>query len=124
MNGSLFEYFITHAVTDRYNILCSLVAHDKKQLTYEYNEIIIGDRLMTEHVTTETLKALGVTLNFIEICLKLLDDNDDTRRLSYITDMKEIYKQISTTMTKLLSLKKTTETYDRNWWWMINGKNT
>ena len=28
-HGSLFEYFITHARTDRYNPMCSLVAHDK-----------------------------------------------------------------------------------------------
>ena len=27
LHGSLFEYFITHEGTDRYNILCYLVAH-------------------------------------------------------------------------------------------------
>ena len=27
--GILFEYFIAHSRTDRYNIICSLVAHDK-----------------------------------------------------------------------------------------------
>ena len=35
LHGSLFEYFITHARTDRYNIMCSLVANDKKQPAYE-----------------------------------------------------------------------------------------
>ena len=30
--GSLFEDFITHARTDRYNIMCSLGAHDKNNL--------------------------------------------------------------------------------------------
>ena len=30
LHGSLFEYFITHARTDRYNLLCYIVAHDKK----------------------------------------------------------------------------------------------
>ena len=29
LHGSLFEDFITHARTDRYNIMCSLVAHNK-----------------------------------------------------------------------------------------------
>ena len=29
-HGSMFEYFITHARTNRYNLMCSLVAHDKK----------------------------------------------------------------------------------------------
>ena len=30
LHGSLFEDFITHSRTDRYNLMCSLVAHDKK----------------------------------------------------------------------------------------------
>ena len=28
LHGSLFEDFITHARTDRYNLMCYLVAHD------------------------------------------------------------------------------------------------
>ena len=36
-HGSMFEDFITHAKTDRYNIMCYLVAHDKIQLAYEYD---------------------------------------------------------------------------------------
>ena len=28
LHGSLFEYFITNARTDKYNLMCSLVAHD------------------------------------------------------------------------------------------------
>ena len=31
LHGSLFEDFITHARTDRYDIMCSLVAHDKRK---------------------------------------------------------------------------------------------
>ena len=42
------------------------------------------------------------TLNFIEIWLKLLDDNYEARRVDYSTSMKEISKQIPTTMTKSL----------------------
>ena len=30
-NGTTFEYFITQARTDRYNIMCSLVARDRLQ---------------------------------------------------------------------------------------------
>ena len=36
LHGSLFEYFITHARTDRYNLMSSLVANDKKQPDCEY----------------------------------------------------------------------------------------
>ena len=34
LHGSLYEDFITHARTDGYNIMCSLVAHDKIQPAY------------------------------------------------------------------------------------------
>ena len=85
---SLFEDFITNARNDRYNILCCIVAHDKKQPAYEDDESIIGDRIIPKHVTTEALKALGSTINFIEIWLELLDDNYDARRVAYSTTMK------------------------------------
>ena len=52
LHGSLFEYFITHARTDRYNIMCSLVAHDKKLPAYEDDERIIGDSIIPKHATT------------------------------------------------------------------------
>ena len=52
LNGSLFEDFITHARTDRYNLMCSLVAHRKKLPAYEDDESSIGDRLLPKHVTT------------------------------------------------------------------------
>ena len=42
---------------------------------YEDKESSIGNRLIPKHMTTEALEALGATLNFIEIWLKLLDQN-------------------------------------------------
>ena len=55
LNGSLFEDFIKHARTDRYNIMSSLVAHDKIQLAYEDDESGILDRLIPKHATTGAL---------------------------------------------------------------------
>ena len=52
LHGSLFEDFITHARTDRYNIMCSIVVHDKKQPYYEDDESSIVDRLIPKYVTT------------------------------------------------------------------------
>ena len=52
---SLFEYFITHARTNIYDLMCSIVEHDKKQPAYEDDEISIGDRLITKHIITEAL---------------------------------------------------------------------
>ena len=53
-------------------------------------------------MTTESLEELGATLNYIEIYIKLLDDNYDARRVAYRTDTKEMFKQIPTTIIKPL----------------------
>ena len=44
LHGSRFEDFITQARTDQYNLMCSLVAHDRLKLYYKYDERIIVDR--------------------------------------------------------------------------------
>ena len=44
LNGSRFEDFLTQARTDRYNLMCYLVAHDRLQPDYEDDIISIGDR--------------------------------------------------------------------------------
>ena len=55
LHESLFEDFITHARTHRYNLMCSLVAHNKKLPSYEDDEISIGYRIIPEHMTIEPL---------------------------------------------------------------------
>ena len=54
-------------------------------------------------MTIEALETLGASFNFIEIWIKMLEENYDARRVSYSTSVKELFKQISTTMTKPLS---------------------
>ena len=44
LHGSMFEGIITQERTDRYNLMCSLVVHDRLQLDYKDDEISIGDR--------------------------------------------------------------------------------
>ena len=77
LHGSMFEYFITYARYDRYNIICSLVAHYQIQPAYEDYETSMGDISIPKIATKEALKALGDTLNFIDICRKLFFDNYD-----------------------------------------------
>ena len=100
LHGSLFEDFITHARTNRYDLMCSLVLHDKELPDYEDDESSIGDRIIPKHVTAEELEELGDTINFIDIWLKLLEENCDARRVAYITAMKMMSKQIPLTMIK------------------------
>ena len=54
--------------------MCSLVAHDRLQLDYEYDESI-GDREIPNDATIKTLKVLCDTIDFIDIWLKLLREN-------------------------------------------------
>ena len=105
-HGSMFEYFITNARTDRYTLMCSLVAHDKIQTAYEDDEISIGDRSIPKNATTKALKALGANLNFHDIWLKLFEDNYDAIFLAYITAIKDMFKQIPQIMTKPLTPKQ------------------
>ena len=102
----MFEVFITHARTERYNLMCSLVAHNIIQPDYEDSESSIGDRSIPKNETTKELKALGATLNFIDIWLKLFVDNYDARCVSYINATKEMFKQIPQNMSKALTPKE------------------
>ena len=104
LHGSIFEYFITHARTDRYNLMCSLVERDKMQPNYEDYERSIGDRSITKDATTKALKSLGATLKFIDIWLKLLRDNYDARCDEYFNAMKDMFNKIPQTMSQPLPL--------------------
>ena len=86
----MLEDFIKHARTDRYNLMCSIVSHDRKIPSYEDDEKNIGYKLITKHVTTEAIGTLGPTFNFIDICLKLLDEKYYAIRVAYSTSMKYI----------------------------------
>ena len=73
--GITFEDFITKAGTDRYNIMCSLVAHDRLQENKTDDEISIGDILIPIDATVKALKSLGATFNFIDTWLHNFCDN-------------------------------------------------
>ena len=77
-----------------------------KKSAYEDDEISIGDRSIPKNVTTKAFKALGATLNFIDIWLKLFIDNYDVICVAYITAMKDMFKQIPQTIIKALTPKQ------------------
>ena len=86
--------------------MCSLFAHDKIKPDYKYDEISIGDRSITKISTTKKLKALGATINFIDIWLKLFVENYDARCVAYINAMKKMFKKTPQTMIKALTPKQ------------------
>ena len=65
--GTTFTGLITQARTDRYNIMCSLFAHDRMQENKPDDESSIGDRVIPNDATVKSLKSLGATFNFIDI---------------------------------------------------------
>ena len=90
-HGKMFEDFITHARTDRYNLMCYIVSHDKKQPSYEDEDSSILDRPIPKNATTEALEALGATLNFIDIWIKLFYHDYDVRREAYNIYMENMF---------------------------------
>ena len=80
-----------------------LICTWQKQPDYEDEEISIGDRLIPKNATTETLKALGDTINFIEILLKRLEENYEIICGMYNKTIRKVFKQIPAKMTKSLS---------------------
>ena len=67
LHGSMFEDFNTQVRIDRYNLICSLVAHDRLQVYYKDDESSIGDREILNDTTIKTLESLVATINFIDI---------------------------------------------------------
>ena len=56
LHGIRLEDFITQTRTDRYNLMCSSVSHDRLQLDYEYDVSSIGDREIPNDATIKVLE--------------------------------------------------------------------
>ena len=86
--------------------MCSLVAHDRLQLDYKDGESSIRDGSIPDNATTKTLEALGGTINFIDIWLKLFRENFSVRCDAYINATKDVFKQIPQTIKISLNTKQ------------------
>ena len=106
LHGIRFEDFIELARTDRYNLMCYLVPHYRLQIDYKDDENSIGDSSIPDDATTKALEALGATINFIDIWLKLFLENFNARCDVYINPMKDMFKQIPQTIKIALTPKQ------------------
>ena len=106
LHGSRYEDFITQARTDRYNLVCYLVAHYILQLDYKYHESSIGDRSIPNNATTKALESLVATINFIDRWLKLFRGNFNSRCDAYINAMESMFKQMPQTIKISLTPKQ------------------
>ena len=101
-----FEYFITLARKDQYNIICSLVAHDRLQENKPDDEISIGDRVIPNDATVKALKSLGATFNFIETWLHNFRENYFARSELYRLAMFDMFKTIPQNVEKPLTSRE------------------
>ena len=92
--GTNFEGFIIKARTDRYNIMCSLVAHDRLQDNEQDDESSLGDREIPKDLTVKALNSLGATFNFIDIWLQNFRHNYFDRSEPYTAAIVEVFKII------------------------------
>ena len=53
LHGIKFEDFITQARTDRYNLMCYLVAHDRLEPDYKDDESSVGDIAIPNDATVK-----------------------------------------------------------------------
>ena len=74
-----------------------------KKNTYEYEEISIVDSPIPKNATTEAVKLLFATLNFIVFRIKLFEQNYEGRCGMYNKDMKNMFQKTPTIKSKPLS---------------------
>ena len=104
--GTTFEGFIIQARTERYNIMCSLVAHDIMQDNKQDDEISIGDRVISNDATVKALKSLGSTFIFIHTWLHNFRDNYFDQSDTYRVAMVDMFKTIPQNVEKPLTTRE------------------
>ena len=71
----MFGYFIRNAITDRYNLMCYITAHDRQQHIYVDDASSTVGRAIPHDAKIEALKSIGATLNFIYCWIKHFQNN-------------------------------------------------
>ena len=73
--GTVFGYFIRNALTDRYNLMCSINEHDRQQPTYFYDSNSAGSISILNNGTISAIKSIRATLTFNDCWLKQFQHN-------------------------------------------------
>ena len=70
LNGRVFEKYTRNAITDRYNIMCSIYEHKTKKSSYVDRGSSGDGKSIPSNLTTEALYSLGATFDFIDCGIK------------------------------------------------------
>ena len=82
LHGNVIEGFIRNEITDRYNIMYDIDAHEKINPSEHDDGISGGGYPLPSHLTTESLVLIGSTVDFIGFWLEALEFFSIT--LSYV----------------------------------------
>ena len=92
LHGKLFEGFIISAITDRYNIMCSIDAYEIEHQSYVCYDVSSGGGCPLPITSmTEALESLSATIYFISCWLKALGHNFLERCHFYTHFMEEFF---------------------------------
>ena len=111
LHGNLFKGFIINARTDRYNIVCSIGAHEKEHQSSCGDVRSGGGCTLPSNSTTEVLVLLGATIYFISCWLKALEQYFIELCHMYIFNMKKLFQKIPVEIPKQPSPKKNSNRY-------------
>ena len=106
LHGRVFEGFIRNSRTDRYNIICSVDAHEKQHLSSCDDGSRGGGFQKKLNSTTEALDLLGATIDFIGFWIKTLEHNFIERCNLYAHNMEKLFQKIPVKIPNQPSPKK------------------
>ena len=72
----MFEKYIRNAITDRYNLICSIDAHEKQHPLSVYDSSSGGGNTIPQNSTTAALASMSATFDFMYFWIKCLDNNE------------------------------------------------
>ena len=93
LHGTVFEEYIRNSRTDRYNLMCFIDAHEKHQPSYVDDISSGGGNELQQNSTTDALVSLSATINFIDCCLKILEQNILERSNIYFETMECMFQK-------------------------------
>ena len=100
LHGNVFEGFIINARTGRYNIMCSIYAHEIEHQSY-FDDSSSGRGFpLPLYSTTESLVLLSATIYFIGCWLKTLQQNFIERCHMYLFNVKKLFQKIPVKLSK------------------------
>ena len=87
--------FIINTITDRYNIICSIDAHEREHQSYICDDGSSGGGCpLPINSTTEALELLGATIDFISCWIESLEHNFIEHCNMYVFNMNKCFHKI------------------------------